>query len=58
MRHANDMIVLTDLEGRILEVNVAASEHFGHSTGQFRELRLLDLRDPALAGQLLERFPS
>jgi len=56
MRHASDMIVLTDLEGRILETNVAASEHFGYSAAQFRDMRLLDLRDPSMEGQLQERF--
>jgi len=56
MRLANDIIVLTDLDGRILETNVAASEHFGYSAGEFRGMTLRDLRRPEHAPQLLERF--
>ena len=58
MRHANDMILLSDLDGRILEANVAASEHFGCDSGGFRRLRLRDLRDPESTAQLLERFEA
>jgi PAS domain S-box-containing protein len=56
MRHASDIILLTDLQGRILESNLAASEHYGYSSGQLRELRLQDLRAPAMSGQVLERL--
>jgi PAS domain S-box-containing protein len=56
MRHANDIILLTDLEGRILESNVAATEHFGYSPSRFRTLLLSDLRSPEHAAQLQERF--
>jgi len=58
MRHANDIILLTDLEGRIVETNMAASEDFGFSPGEFRAMRLRDLRPPAQAPQLLERFQA
>ncbi|MDR3671107.1 MAG: PAS domain S-box protein [Holophaga sp.] len=56
MRHANDIILLTDLAGWILESNVAASEHFGYSAGEFQGMHLKQLRSPDQAPQLLERF--
>jgi PAS domain S-box-containing protein len=56
MRHANDIILLTDLTGHILESNVAASEHFGYSPEAFRGMFLKDLRSAEQVPQLLERF--
>jgi PAS domain S-box-containing protein len=58
MRNANDMIVLSDLEGRILESNVAASEHFGFSPEAFRAMRVRDLRLPEHTPQVLARFQA
>jgi PAS domain S-box-containing protein len=56
MRHANDIILLTDLAGRIIESNVAASEHFGYSPREFQGMFLKNLRSPEQVPQLLQRF--
>jgi PAS domain S-box-containing protein len=58
MRHANDIILLTDLDGRILEANVAASEHYGYSPEEFRSLHLWDLRRPEQAAQMIRRIET
>jgi PAS domain S-box-containing protein len=58
MRHANDIILLTDLEGRILEANVAAGDHFGYGPGQFQGMHIKDLRGPEMAPQLMARFQA
>jgi PAS domain S-box-containing protein len=46
-RHARDVIVLCDDEGRILEVNDRAVETYGYSREEFLKLNAMDLRAPS-----------
>ena len=46
MREANDIILLTDGEGRIYEANFQAAEHYGYSVAELQTMRLADLRPP------------
>ena len=45
-RHANDMIMLADGEGRIIEANDRAIAEFGYSRDELLGLRIADLRAP------------
>ena len=46
MREANDIILLLDGEGRILEANVQAAEQYGYSAEELKGMNVLDLRSP------------
>lgn len=45
-RHANDIILLSDAEGRIVDVNLRAIESYGYTREEFSALRIQDLRAP------------
>ncbi|MBM3892093.1 MAG: PAS domain S-box protein, partial [Verrucomicrobia bacterium] len=47
MRHANDMILLADAAGRIVEANDRALETHGLSLAEMRQMTLENLRTPA-----------
>ncbi|MCX7826893.1 MAG: PAS domain S-box protein, partial [Verrucomicrobiae bacterium] len=47
MRHANDMILLTDASGRIVEANDLALESHGYSMAELQRMTLEALRSPA-----------
>ncbi len=50
-RHANDIIILVDESGRIVEANERAVESYGYARDKLLALNLCDLRDPkTLAG--------
>ena len=46
MREANDIILLLDGDGRILEANVQAAEQYGFTRVELKGLNVLDLRTP------------
>ncbi|MCX6910973.1 MAG: PAS domain S-box protein, partial [Verrucomicrobia bacterium] len=46
MRHANDIVVLSDAEWRIVEVNDRALETYGYAPAEMRQKRISDLRAP------------
>lgn len=46
MRHANDIILLTDLSGSLLEANDRAVEAYGYSREELLERNLRDLTSP------------
>ncbi|MBI1753142.1 MAG: PAS domain S-box protein [Acidobacteria bacterium] len=46
MREANDIIFLTDSEGRILEANLQAEACYGYSREEWLRMNVLDLRVP------------
>ncbi|MGE0080172.1 MAG: PAS domain S-box protein [Thiohalomonadaceae bacterium] len=45
-KYANDIIILADKDGRILEVNDRAEHVHGHSREQLKRMHLVDLRAP------------
>ncbi len=47
MDHANDIIMITDDQWRILEVNVRGLEEYGYTLAEFQQLRTPQLRAPA-----------
>jgi PAS domain S-box-containing protein len=47
MNEANDIILVLDGEGHILEANLQAVEQYGYSLPELREMTLPDLREPA-----------
>jgi len=60
-KHANDIVIFTDLEGRLVDGNEAAVQAYGYTREELLALRLGDLRVPearaGLAGDL-ERLRS
>ncbi|MDI1249202.1 MAG: PAS domain S-box protein [Lacunisphaera sp.] len=52
MRHANDSILLMDIEGRILEASECALATYGYTLAEFRALPPGGLRPPATADNL------
>jgi len=44
MKHANDIIVLSDNTGRILEVNDRAVERYGYTTAELQRMKVVELR--------------
>ncbi|WLT30320.1 PAS domain S-box protein [Geothrix sp. PMB-07] len=46
MREANDSILLTDSEGRVLDANLQAEACYGYSRGEWLQMNVLDLRVP------------
>ena len=55
---ANDGILLLDAEGRIVDANTRASEHFGRSIAELVTLRIYDLYDPEMHPLVEERCRS
>ncbi|MTW21080.1 diguanylate cyclase domain-containing protein [Allochromatium palmeri] len=51
-RYANDVILLLDAEGKVLEANERALSHYGYSRQAFRQLHLDDLRAPGESERL------
>jgi PAS domain S-box-containing protein len=51
MRGANDIILLLDGEGHILEANARALESYGYSQGELQSMTVLDLRAPETLGE-------
>ncbi|WP_291271015.1 PAS domain S-box protein [Geothrix sp.] len=47
MREANDIILLLDGEGRILEANLQAAESYGYSVTELRKMKVSELRPVA-----------
>lgn len=47
MRHANDIILLTDAQWRILDANERALETYGYTLEELRAIRAPDLRVPS-----------
>lgn len=45
-RHANDIILLSDSEGRVVDVNERAMEAYGYGRNEFSRLHIADLRAP------------
>ena len=61
MRSANDIIVLTDENWRIVEVNDRALEAYGYTLAEFQRMRAVDLRAPqdrADFPQVVERLKA
>ncbi|HWI57216.1 MAG TPA: PAS domain S-box protein, partial [Bacillota bacterium] len=59
MRNANDIILLMDREGRVLEANAYALKTYGYTLPEMQQLHLRDLRAPESAASLdrdLERI--
>jgi PAS domain S-box-containing protein len=52
MKCANDIILLTDDDGRILEANERALETYGYSLAELRQKTLEDLRTPESRAEL------
>jgi PAS domain S-box-containing protein len=50
----DDMVVVCDLEGRILESNPAAAHMTGYSTDELRGMAVQDLHPPELRGEATE----
>lgn len=56
MRDANDIILLMDGEGRILEANLRAVEHYGYSIRELRTMEIGDLRVHETRGEAVKEF--
>ncbi len=56
MREANDIILLLDGGGRILEANARAVESYGYSLEELVGRPILDLRDPASGAEGLVQY--
>ena len=56
LREANDIILLLDAEGRILEANAQAAAHYGYTEAELRGMRVVDLRAPGTQGEWEELF--
>jgi len=56
MEQASDAILVVDLAGRILEVNLAACQLYGRSAESLRALTLMDLRVPEEQGEFPAQF--
>ncbi len=55
-RNVNDIIVLADDEGRIVDFNDRALEAYGYSPQEFAKLKVYDLRDGNFAPEIAESF--
>jgi PAS domain S-box-containing protein len=55
-RYANDIVVLTDPEGAIVDANDRAAEAYGYSLEDLRRLSLSDLLPPEVRGEAKERL--
>ncbi len=55
-RHASDLIVLADQDGRIVEANERAREVYGYTLEELRELTIVDLRAPESRASFPEQF--
>lgn len=58
MRHANDSILLMDVEGRILEASDSALVTYGYTLAEFRALPPGGLRPPATADKLAPQMEA
>jgi PAS domain S-box-containing protein len=47
LKHANDIIVLSDRTGRIVEVNDRAVESYGYTAAELQRMQVVELRAPA-----------
>jgi len=56
MREASDVILLMDGEGRILEANDQAFDHYGYSRSELIGMDILDLRVPEARAEGHERY--
>ncbi|MBK9796519.1 MAG: PAS domain S-box protein [Holophagaceae bacterium] len=56
MREANDIILLLDGEGRILEANARAVENYGYSLEELLGRPVLDLRERGTRAEARDRF--
>ena len=56
MRNANDIILLLDTEGRVLEANDRALNHYGYTLPEIQQKTLRDLRAPESRAELDRDF--
>ncbi len=56
LREANDIILLLDAEGRILEANAQAEAHYGYPLAELRGMCVVELRAPGTRGDWRELF--
>ncbi|MCE1203246.1 MAG: PAS domain S-box protein [Holophagaceae bacterium] len=56
MREASDIILLMDGEGRILEANDQAFDHYGYDRAELLGMDILELRVPEARSEGLERY--
>jgi PAS domain S-box-containing protein len=54
-RYANDIIIVTDGEGNIVEANERAQQAYGYTRDEMLRMRVPDFRDPAEDRTLLQR---
>ncbi|MBX7183975.1 MAG: GAF domain-containing protein [Vicinamibacteria bacterium] len=55
-RHANDIILLTDADGRVVEANDRALSTYGHTLEELRDLPLGGLRPPEAVAETAEHL--
>ena len=55
MNEANDIILVLDAEGLILEANLQAQKQYGYSLAELRELRVMDLREAGTRDDAADR---
>lgn len=55
-KYANDIIMLVDERGKIIDVNDRALEAYGYTTDEFLKMTIYDLRDVDCAQQIDEDF--
>jgi len=56
MQEANDIILITDTQGRILEANRLAEAAYGYTQEELRAMPAGDLRCPGMEADFLERW--
>jgi len=56
MREANDIILLMDGEGRILEANIRAVEQYGYALPELQTMHIGALRGPGIRVEAAEQF--
>ncbi len=56
MREANDMVLLLDGQGRIIEANAQAEVQYGFSLAELQAMSFLDLRPAGVRASALDQF--
>ncbi|MFA6961632.1 MAG: PAS domain S-box protein [Opitutaceae bacterium] len=58
MRHANDVILLFDDQGRIVEFNDRVRDIYGYAPEDLRHMTVYDLHDPRTHAEVSDRFAT